>query len=65
VVLEGAFSKNDTLLKINNTSIQYQYEFIEVKQKYADSIVMVTSKRGNDTVYTKALINVQVKSVYL
>jgi regulator of sigma E protease len=57
VVLEGAFSKNDTLLKINNTSIQYQYEFIEVKQKYADSIVMVTSKRGNDTVYTKALIN--------
>ena len=57
VVLEGAFTKNDTLLKINNTSIQYQYEFIEVKQKYADSIVMVTSKRGNDTVYTKALIN--------
>jgi regulator of sigma E protease len=57
VVLEGAFSKNDTLLKINNTSIRYQYEFIEVKQKYADSIVMVTSKRGNDTVYTKALIN--------
>jgi len=57
VVLEGAFNKNDTLLKINNTSIRYQYEFIEVKQKYADSIVMVTSKRGNDTVYTKALIN--------
>jgi regulator of sigma E protease len=57
VVLEGAFNKNDTLLKINNTSIRYQYEFIEVKQKFADSIVMVTSKRGNDTVYTKALIS--------
>jgi regulator of sigma E protease len=57
VVLEGAFSKNDTLLKINNTSIQYQYEFIEVKQKYADSIVMVMLKRGADTVYTKTLIS--------
>jgi len=57
VVLEGVFNKNDTLLKINNTSIQYQYEFLEVKQKYADSIVMVTSKRGADTVYTKALIS--------
>ena len=57
VVLEGAFNKNDTLLKINNTSIRYQYEFLQVKQKYADSIVMVTSKRGNDTVYTKALIS--------
>jgi regulator of sigma E protease len=57
VVLEGSFNKNDTLLKINNTSIQYQYEFLEVKQKYADSIVMVTSKRGVDTVYTKALIS--------
>jgi regulator of sigma E protease len=57
VVLEGAFNKNDTLLKMNNTSIRYQYEFIEVKQKFADSIVMVTSKRGNDTVYTKALIS--------
>jgi len=57
VVLEGSFNKNDTLLKINNTSIQYQYEFLEVKQKYADSIVMVTSKRGADTVYTKALIS--------
>ena len=57
VVLEGAFNKNDTLLKMNNTSIRYQYEFIEVKQKFADSIVMVTSKRDNDTVYTKALIS--------
>ena len=57
VVLEGAFNKNDTLLKMNNTSIKYQYEFLEVKQKYADSIVMVTSKRGEDTVYTKALIS--------
>jgi regulator of sigma E protease len=57
VVLEGTFNKNDTLLKMNNTSIRYQYEFIEVKQKFADSIVMVTSKRDNDTVYTKALIS--------
>ncbi len=38
VILEGTFNKNDTLLKINNTSIRYQYEFLEVKQKYADSI---------------------------
>jgi regulator of sigma E protease len=57
VILEGTFNKNDTLLKINNTSIRYQYEFIEVKQKYADSIVMVMLKRGADTVYTKTLIS--------
>ena len=57
VILEGAFNKNDTLLKINNTSIKYQYEFLEVKQKFADSIVMVTSKRGDDTVHTKTLIS--------
>ncbi|MCX6203539.1 MAG: RIP metalloprotease RseP [Bacteroidetes bacterium] len=57
VVLQGAFNKNDTLLKINNESVQYQYEFIEVKQKYADSIVMITAKRGEDTVYIKTLIN--------
>ena len=57
VILEGAFIKNDTLLKINNTSIRYQYEFLEVKQKYADSIVMVMLKRGADTVYTKTLIS--------
>ncbi len=57
VILEGTFNKNDTLLKINNTSIRYQYEFLEVKQKYADSIVMVMLKRGADTVYTKTLIS--------
>ena len=57
VVLEGAFNKNDTLLKMNNASIKYQYEFIEVKEKYADSIVMITAKRGDDTVYIKTLVN--------
>ncbi len=57
VVLNGAFNKEDTLLKMNNESIQYQFEFLEVKKKFADSIVLVTAKRGNDTVFVKALIN--------
>jgi len=57
IVLQGAINKGDTLLKINNTSIQYQYQFLEVKNKLADSIVMVTAKRGNDTIYFKTLIN--------
>ena len=57
VILQGAINKEDTLLKINNTSIQYQYEFIEVKKKFADSIVIVTAKRGNDTVHFKTLIS--------
>ena len=57
VVLNGAFNKEDTLLKMNNESIQYQFEFLEVKKKFADSIVLVTAKRGNDTVFVKTLIN--------
>ena len=57
VVLNGAFNKDDTLLKMNNESIQYQFEFLEVKKKFADSIVLVTAKRGNDTVFVKTLIN--------
>ena len=42
---------------MNNESIQYQFEFLEVKKKFADSIVLVTAKRGNDTVFVKTLIN--------
>jgi len=57
VILEGAINKEDTLLKINNTSIKYQYEFLEVKKKYADSIVFITAKRGDDTVRIKTLIS--------
>ena len=57
VVLNGAFNKEDTLLKMNNESIQYQFEFLEVKKKFADSIVLVTAKRGNDIVFVKTLIN--------
>ena len=57
VILEGSFQKNDTLLKMNNRAIQYQHEFIAVKEKFADSIVRITAKRGNDTVYIKALVN--------
>ncbi len=57
VVLNGAFNKEDTLLKMNNESIQYQFEFLEVKKKFADSIVLVTAKRGDDTVFIKTLIS--------
>ena len=57
VVLNGAFNKEDTLLKMNNESIQYQFEFLEVKKKFADSIVLVTAKRGNYIVFVKTLIN--------
>jgi len=57
VILNGAINKDDTLLKMNNESIQYQFEFLEVKKKFADSIVLITAKRGNDTVLIKTLIN--------
>jgi regulator of sigma E protease len=57
VILEGNINKDDTLLKINNTSIKFQYEFLEVKKKYADSIVFITAKRGEDTVLIKTLIS--------
>ena len=57
VVLNGAFNKEDTLLKMNNESIQYQFQFLEVKKKFADSIVLVTAKRGDDTVFIKTLIS--------
>lgn len=57
VTMSGNFQKNDQLLKINNNAVQYQHEFIDVKKKLADSIVLVTALRGTDTVQIKALIN--------
>ncbi|MFY8167169.1 MAG: site-2 protease family protein, partial [Sediminibacterium sp.] len=57
VTMNSVFKKNDQLLKINNSAVQYQYEFIDVKKKYADSIVIITALRGADTIQIKALIN--------
>lgn len=57
VTMNSNFQKGDKLLEINHSSVAYQYEFIEVKKKFADSIVNITALRGNDTVYVKALIN--------
>jgi regulator of sigma E protease len=57
VTTEGNFQKGDTLLMINNTSVQYRYEFEQLKKSLADSMVMVTAKRGNDTIHVKALVN--------
>ena len=57
VVVEGSFQKNDTLLSINGESVKYQHEFIEVKNKYSDSLVTVIAKRGMDTVKIRTLIN--------
>jgi len=58
VTMNGtSFQKGDTLLTINNQSVQYRYEFESLKKKLADSIVVVTAKRGNDTVKVKALVN--------
>ena len=57
VVTLGNFQKGDTLLTMNGNAIKYQYEFLEVKNKFADSIVVVQLKRGEDTVSVKTLIN--------
>jgi regulator of sigma E protease len=57
VVTLGNFQKGDTLLTMNGNSIKYQYEFVDVKSKYADSLVIVQLKRGADTLAVKTLIN--------
>jgi regulator of sigma E protease len=58
VTMDGTqFQKGDTLLMINNQSVQYRYEFEDLKKKLADSVVLVTAKRGNDTVKVKALVS--------
>ena len=58
VTMDGTdFKKGDTLLMINNTSVQYRYEFEALKKQLADSIVLVTAKRGNDTIKVKALVS--------
>jgi regulator of sigma E protease len=58
VTMDGTqFQKGDTLLMINNQSVQYRYEFEDLKKKLADSIVVVTAKRGMDTVKVKALVS--------
>jgi regulator of sigma E protease len=58
VTMDGTqFEKGDTLLMINNQSVQYRYEFETLKKKLADSIVVISAIRGNDTVKIKALIS--------
>ena len=58
VTKEGTiFKKGDTLLAINNQSVQYRYEFEELKKKLADSTITVMAKRGADTVSIKAVVN--------
>jgi regulator of sigma E protease len=57
LVTSCSFQKGDTLLAMNGNSIKYQYEFLEVKNKYADSLVIVQLKRGEDTIVVKTLIN--------
>ncbi|MEN9381139.1 MAG: hypothetical protein RI940_20 [Bacteroidota bacterium] len=58
VTMDGTqFEKGDTLLMINNQSVQYRYEFETLKKKLADSIVVISALRGSDTVKIKALIS--------
>ncbi|MEK0423034.1 MAG: hypothetical protein RLZ95_944 [Bacteroidota bacterium] len=58
VTKEGTrFQKGDTLLTINNQSVQYRYEFEELKKKLANSTITVLAKRGADTVTIKAVVN--------
>jgi len=58
VTMDGnQFEKGDTLLMINNQSVKYRYEFETLKKKLADSIVVISAIRGNDTVKIKALIS--------
>jgi len=58
VTMDGTqFEKGDTLLMINNQSVQYRYEFETLKKKLADSIVIISALRGSDTVKIKALIS--------
>lgn len=58
VTMDGTqFEKGDTLLMINNQSVQYRYEFETLKKKLADSIVVISALRGTDTVKIKALIS--------
>ena len=57
VISEGNFQKGDTLLLINNVSVQYRYEFEQLKKSLADSLVIITAKRGEDTIKVKALVN--------
>lgn len=58
VTLEGTqFSKGDTLLFINNQSVQFRHDFEEIKKKLADKNIVVIAKRGNDTVTVKAKLS--------
>jgi regulator of sigma E protease len=53
----GQFLKGDTLIAINQKEVKYRLDFENIKKKYADSIVVVSLKRGSDTINVKALIN--------
>jgi regulator of sigma E protease len=58
VTLEGTqFNKGDTLLFINNQSVQFRHDFEEIKKKLADKNIVVIAKRGKDTVTVKAKVS--------
>ncbi len=56
-ITQGELLKGDTLIAINGQYFNYYHEFDILKKAKADSMVVLTAIRGNDTVYVKALVN--------
>jgi regulator of sigma E protease len=57
VITEGALQKGDTLVLLNSLNVKYLQAFTETKKKFADSIITITAKRGEDTLKVKMLVS--------
>lgn len=56
-ISKGELKKGDTLIAMNGKAFTYYQEFDAIKKGYSDSLVMITLKRGADTVEIKALVS--------
>jgi regulator of sigma E protease len=56
VITEGTLQKGDSLIMLNSLNVKYVQTFTETKKNFADSIVTITAKRGEDTVKVKMLV---------
>ncbi len=57
VITEGTLQKGDSLILLNTVNVKYVQTFTEAKKNFADSIITITAKRGEDTVKVKMLVS--------
>ncbi|HYK47856.1 MAG TPA: RIP metalloprotease RseP, partial [Parafilimonas sp.] len=55
--LEGRLQKGDTVIAVNNKPFRYFHEFDSLKKSFANKVISLTIRRGQDTLVVKAQLN--------